>query len=249
VLRSHSRLTIFLATESYRHPKSGVGVASINKDELAVRLGLRPIDLISREVAAQMLNREHRSLANKATAELLPGFYNLSGKGVRSGTIFYRTDWIEDFRAWSAMGRAARNTPEARAALGDKICYGPQSLPESNAPEAVEVEALTFKEILLLIDRWKYRELHHRIEAVWTGEKARSELAASWRDEQRRLLDHRGEKRTRDDPLLDQPLLDKIQEVISPGKADHPERLKSLMLLAWQSVLDQQKSWLERLQP
>ena len=105
-------------------------MTAITQRELAVRLGLPPSSLISRPKAAALLGRESRSLANQTTGNSLPGFYNLSGMGVKGGVILYRRDWIDAFLRWSAMDKAEREKPSARKSLECLICFGPQELPE-----------------------------------------------------------------------------------------------------------------------
>ena len=109
-------------------------MASITKIELAKRLRLQPGDLVLRELAAKLLDRSQKSMANKATSDALPGFYNVAGKGVRGGDIYYRLDWIAAFLAWKSRPLKERNSQEARAALAAKIEFGAQDLPGPAGP-------------------------------------------------------------------------------------------------------------------
>lgn len=109
-------------------------MVSITKSELAKRLGLQPRNLVLRDEAAKLLNSTPKSMANKATGEVLPGFYNVAGKGVRGGDIYYRRDWIAAYLAWKSMPSKERNSSEARAALGAEIRFGAQELPGPAGP-------------------------------------------------------------------------------------------------------------------
>lgn len=109
-------------------------MASITKTELAKRLGLQPRDLVLREEAAKLLSSTVKSMANKATRDALPGFYNVAGKGKRGGDIYYRLDWIAAYLAWKSRPSKERNSQEARAALAAEIEFGAQDLPGPAGP-------------------------------------------------------------------------------------------------------------------
>lgn len=224
-------------------------MAIISKEDLAKRLGISLADLVPRDVAAQLLDRRPGSLANKVTANILPGFYNLSGKGVSGGDIFYRRDWIADYRAWFALGRSKRNTIELRAALDAKIEYGACELPElGESPLIAEVHRpLSVASIVQMIERWKYRELHRRCEAVASREVPFSELMNAHRREASILFDGDGNRRGLDDPNLAAALVEKAKEIIQPAGAFYePEKLISLMQTVWEHVLETERDWLTK---
>lgn len=129
-------------------------MASITKIELAKRLRLQPGDLVLRELAAKLLDRSQKSMANKATRDALPGFYNLAGKGVRGGDIYYRLDWLKAYVAWKSRPLKERNMTEARTALEAEIEFGAQDLPgpaERSIPLAAHnMSGLSHAERLLL---------------------------------------------------------------------------------------------------
>lgn len=224
-------------------------MAKISKEELAKRLGISPADLVPRDVAAQLLDRAEGSLANKVTADILPGFYNLSGKGVSGAGIFYRRDWIEDYRAWFALGRSKRNAKELRAALDAKIQYGALDLPEPGATPLIAQahEPLSVASVVQMIERWKYRELHRRCEAVASREVPFTELMNAHRREASVLFDSSGSRRSLDDPNLVAALVEKAKEIVQPaGSFYQPEKLVSLMQTVWEHVLETERGWLTK---
>lgn len=129
-------------------------MASITKFELAKRLGLQPRDLVLREEAAKLLGSTEKSMANKATRDALPGFYNVAGRGVRGGGIYYRLDWIAAYLAWKGRPRKEREMSEARVALAAEIEFGAQDLPGPAGPSipvvAHDISGLSHAERLLL---------------------------------------------------------------------------------------------------
>ncbi len=129
-------------------------MASITKSELAKRLGLQPRDLVLREEAAKLLDSTEKSMANAATRNALPGFYNVAGKGVRGGTIYYRRDWIAAYLGWKSRPLKERNMPDARAELEAEIGFGAQDLPGPAGPSipvaAHDISGLSHAERLML---------------------------------------------------------------------------------------------------
>ena len=96
-----------------------------------------------------------------------------------------------------------------------------------------------------MIERWKYRELHHRCEVVCGREVPWIKVIERHRNEAALLHDREGNQRPLDDPDLLAALVSKAREVVQPaGSCDHPERLVRLMQIVWLHVLRTEREWL-----
>lgn len=197
------------------------------KSELARRLGIAEADLISRKEAAELLGLDENTLRSGAPDHI--GFFRRSE--AKSARALYSKPWVEDYKRWRAEGRKERYPYNK---------LGPQQWPEE--PEA---RAITLREAMLMIERWQYRELHRRCEAICVPGADVKTLWDAHLKEAWLLKDHNGLRRSADDPAFAEVLARKAQEIAVPqGTIPEPAPLARLMLLAWEQVLKKERDWL-----
>lgn len=197
------------------------------KSELARRLGIAEADLISRRDAAALLGLEEDTLRSGALDHI--GFFRRSD--AKSARALYAKPWVEDYKRWRAEGRQGR-FPYNK--------LGPQQWPAE--PEA---RAITHAEAMLMMERWKYRELHRRCEAICVPGADAEALWDAHRKEARLLRSPDGERRSWDDPAFLEVLALKAQEIALPqGTIVDPAPLASLILVVWEQVLHKEREWL-----
>lgn len=199
------------------------GMAENTKADLAARLGVVEEDLIPRRKAAEMLGLDEDTLRTHANEHV--GFFRLSDS--RTARALYPKPWVEDYKRWRAAGRQTR--------FHGKM--GPQPWPAQRQ--------ITVAAAILMIERWKYRELHERCEAVCGRSMPVAELLERHRAEAAILFNREGERRSADEPDLFDALVGKAKEVVQPaGSCVHPERLVRLMQTVWEQVLETERGWL-----
>lgn len=218
----------FLLNQKLRRTRDSKVMTQRTKSELARRLGIAEADLITRKEAAQLLALDEDTLRSGAQNHV--GFFRRSE--ARSAHALYPKPWVEDYKRWRAEGRKKRYQP------ADKL--GPQQWPDE--PEA---RAITHAEAMLMMRRWKYRELHRRCEAICVPGADAEALWDAHRKEARLIRGPDGKRRSWDDPAFLEVLAKKAQEIALPkGTIVEPAPLASLMWVMWDQVLDKERDWL-----
>lgn len=198
------------------------------RTELARRLGIREQDLISRKEAAEILGLDEATLRTKADQHV--GFFRLSS--AKAARALYPRPWVLKYKEWREGGRIT-SFPEDIAG------------PERDWPPAPEEREIGARVAMWMIERWKYRELHQRFEAICAGETSLPELLQKNMQEQRLLFDEQGERRSVDEPEVHRALVAKAQEVVAPfGVFAAPERLVSLVKVVWEHVVKAERQFL-----
>jgi len=194
------------------------------KADLAARLGIAEDALLPRSEAAALLGLDVHTLRTHPNDHV--GFFRLSD--ARTARALYPKPWVEDYRSWRAGGRTSRFRGH----------MGPQSEWPSQRPISVRAA-------VLMIERWKYRELHIRCEDVCGGTIPFEELISRHRSEAAMLYRSDGTRKESDDPDLLPALVEKANAIIQPaGACVSPDRLAPLMRVVWEQVLETERGWL-----
>lgn len=166
----------------------------------------------------------------RTKAELHVGFYKLSD--TKTGRAVYPKAWVEEYKRWREGPRKTR-FPEL------------MSGPKLDWPDEAPLQEITAKAAIVMIERWKYRELYRLCEAICGRTYPREKLLAYYHQQRRILLDPDGNRRSLDDPALSSALDKKISQLVMPaGTIVDTTRLRSLMRTVWEHVLEAQKGWL-----
>jgi len=198
-----------------------------SKSELARRLGVAEADLISRKAAAELLKLNENTLRTGAADHI--GFFRLSDS--KSARALYVKPWVEDYKSWRKAGRKTRFPSQK---------LGPQQWP--NEPE---LRPINHREAVLMIERWQYRELHRRCEAICGQQAAPDVLWQAHRAEVELLNNRDGSPKSLDDPSLASALALKTHEIVVPyGVLVETARLASLVRLVWGHILEKERDWL-----
>lgn len=198
------------------------------KSDLARRLGIAEADLITRKEAAQLLGLDEDTLRSGAKAHI--GFFRRSD--AKAARALYPKPWVEDYKRWRAEGRQQSYRHGKR--------LGPQPWPEEPEPRAIGLP-----EAMLMIERWKYRELHRRCEAICIPGADAKALWDTHRQEARQLHGQDGSLRSADEPDFAEVLARKAQEIAVPcGVIVEPAPLARLILVVWEQVLKKERDWL-----
>ena len=198
------------------------------RSELARRLGIAEVDLISRREAAELLGLDEATLRSGASDYI--GYFRQSD--AQSARTLYPKPWVEDYKRWRAEGRKGRY-PLAK------------NLGRQQWPDEPERREITRKEAMLMMERWKYRELHRRCEAICVPGADAEALRDAHRKEARLIRGPDGARRSWDDPVFLEVLAKKAQEIALPkGTIVEPAPLASLMWVMWDQVLDKERDWL-----
>ena len=99
-----------------------------------------------------------------------------------------------------------------------------------------------------MIERWKYRELHRRCEAICGRQAAPDALWQAHRAEAELLNNRDGSRKSSDDPSLASALALMAQEIVVPyGVLVEPAPLASLVRLVWEHILETERGWLAKM--
>lgn len=198
------------------------------KADLARRLGIQVDDLISRADAASILGLHENTLRTKADQHV--GFFRLSD--ANSARALYPLAWVLKYRDWRAAGKRGR-FPTYMAG------------PEQDWPPEPDAPLLGRRVILLMIERWKYRELHARCDAICAEGAPLAELLHRHRSEYRLLFDSAHNRRSIDEPEVLEAMVSKAREIVQPGGASlNPEHLAPLVKVVWEHILEKEREWL-----
>ena len=207
------------------------GMSERSKSELARRLGIAEADLISRREAAELLGLDEGTLRTGAADHI--GFFRQSE--AKSARAIYAKPWVEDYKRWRQEGRKTR--------FPDHHRFGPQPWPDEPQPRPI-----TPREAILMIERWKYKELHRRCEAICGQQSAPEALWQTHRAEAQLLKNRDGTRKSLDDPSLVSALAEKAQEIVVPyGTLIEPASLASLMRVVWEHILETERGWLAKM--
>jgi hypothetical protein len=199
------------------------------KAELARRLGMSEADLIGRKEAAAILGLDEDTLRTKADQHV--GFFKLSAS--QTARAIYPRPWVLKYRDWRASGRRQGSFPSGMAG------------PERDWPPEPDAQPLGRKVTFLMIERWKYRELHARCEAICAKDAPVEQLWERHRSEHRILFDNDHNRRSMDEPEVFQALVEKAKEIAQPeGIFVNPEHLASLVKVVWEHILEKEREWL-----
>ena len=136
------------------------------KEGLARAFGdIAPADLVDRREAAAILEMAYTSLNPRAAEEV--GFWKFGT--ARNAAAVYRRDWLALYKAWRAIPQAKRSPFKIE---GVANAYGEQPWPE--AP--TRTRPISLGESMVVFDRWKYGELHRRVEAIFARPLSAEEL-------------------------------------------------------------------------
>lgn len=212
-------------------------MAEKTKAELARRLRLSEADLISRADAASLTGVAAGTLLTKPNQHV--GFFKLGEE--KTARCLYRRDWVLAYAKFREGDRTTSYESWAKSAGKRMIGFGQQVWPADPGPKEI-----SFKAVMLMINRWRYGELHRRIEDACTGRRSPDDIRDSLREESRILYDDEGRRRDTDDPELKPVLIEKARLIIQPaGVFTHPDRLAGIMREVWEQVLDTERGWLE----
>lgn len=204
------------------------GMAGKTRTELARRLGIPEEQLISRQQAAEILGLDEDTLRTKANQHV--GFFRLSA--TKAARALYPLPWVLRYKLWREGGRIT-SFPEEIAG------------PERPWPPAPEEREIGPRLAMWMVERWKYRELHERFEAICTRQSPLSELRERNLREQRLLFDDEGRRRSVDDPEVHEALVAKAREVVAPfGVFAAPDRLATLVKVVWEHVVSSERQFL-----
>lgn len=99
-----------------------------------------------------------------------------------------------------------------------------------------------------MVERWKYRELHRRCEAICGRQSAPDDLWKAHRSEVEVLYNPDGSRKSLDDPAVVDVLAQKAKEIVVPyGTLVEPGQLVSLVKLVWEHVLETERGWLAKM--
>ena len=214
-------------------------------EALARALGdIAPADLIDKHEAAEIAGLSYHSLRSRSGDYV--GFWLLGYSDTSPSA--YRRDWCEAYKAWRAKPPSKRGGKFLIEGVAN--AYGEQPWPAI----PVQTRAIGAGEILVLLDRWKYGELHRRVEAIFARQLASAELAsliarnsAEWK----LLFDETGTVRPFEEvrdaveaktaELLLPPDVVERREVFAGDTKWHRE---TLLHMHWIDVVQQEKAWL-----
>jgi hypothetical protein len=199
-------------------------MATHTKAELAAILGCAQANLLSREAVAVILDRSEGTLRTKK--DDYPGFYKLSDQN--KGEVLYPKPWVLAYRKWLDAGKPGQF----------KGKLGAQPWPEGKVQREI-----SGTEALIMMDRWLYKNLHHRCERIFNGQNQFEDLDRQHQKEWRIVHDG-GDYRNPDDPIAIKACLRIIPTIIQPVVIE-PERLVPLVLTTWRRILDQERAWLK----
>ena len=206
-------------------------MAERSKAELARRLGIAERDLISRADAAAILGVEPDTL--RTHADVFVGFYRLSES--QTARALYPKPWVEEYKRWRAAGRKTR-FPDDK--MGRDLSW----------PVEPTLKEITAHQAIVMMDRWKYRELHFRCEAIFGGERSFEDLLPGHRAEWQKLFEQDGKQRPVSEAEVADVLADKIKELVLPaGTIVALNRLLPLMQMVWVQVLETERGWLSKM--
>lgn len=198
------------------------------KADLARRLGISEADLISREQAAAILGLGVHTLRTKADQHV--GFFRLSA--AKTAHAIYPKHWVLKYRDWRDAGRQGSFPGEMAG-------------PEREWPPEPDARPLGRKVTFLMIERWKYRELHSRCEAICAKDAPIELLWEKHRSEHRILFGGEHNRRSLDDPEVFKAMVEKAKEIAQPeGVFVNPEHLAGLVKVVWEHVLEKEREWL-----
>jgi hypothetical protein len=205
-------------------------MAQRTKADLARRLGVHESDLISRAEAALILGLTEGTLRTKANLHV--GFFKLADS--RSSPAIYPKPWVEEYKLWLDGPRSSSFSSEKSGSRG--------------WPPLPKIREISLNEAVMMMDRWRYRELHLRCEAMFQGDESRLAALTNHQREARLLFDRSGGRRSESEADLAGALERKVRELIEPaGTASDPQKLMRLMKIVWESVLETERGWLSRI--
>lgn len=200
------------------------------KAELARRLRIEEADLLSREEVAAILSLDVGTLRTKASQHV--GYFRLSD--AKTSPALYPKPWVIKYKQWRDSGRKqsfelwAQQTGSAiNARLGPQMDW-----PQPPDPEEVEYNIL-----ILLLARWKHKELFKRCERIIRQYEARDEILSQHYDCP--LYDKFNRIRPHDDPFVVDILIQKAQEILHPiAITGDTSMLIFEMHMQWESLLE-----------
>lgn len=203
------------------------------KAELARRLRMAESDLISRKETGEMLDLDEHTLRTKADQHV--GFFKLSDD--QRARALYPKRWVVEYKAWRDEGR--KQNFDVWLKQNGKEHFNIKVGFQEKWPDAPDPKAIGLNSILLLLSRWKYKELSDLCESIFRGNKSRDDI----------LLTHYecplydADKKLRDynDPAIRSILMEKARDIVFPViSPEFDESIIFAMHMEWEYLLDKE---------
>jgi len=203
------------------------------KAELARRLRMVESDLISRKETGAILDLDEHTLRTKSEQHV--GFFKLSDD--QTARALYPKRWVIEYKAWRDEGK--KQSFDAWLKQNRKEHFNIKLGFQEKWPDGPDPKPLGLNDILLLLARWKYKELVTRCEWIIRGGVSRDELLL--RHYECVLYDENQKIRAYDDPEVRTALMEKAREIVFPVTLpDFSEPIVSAMHMEWDYFLEKE---------
>lgn len=193
-------------------------MTTLTKAALAERLKCPVSDLLTRKQVAAITGLGADTLRTKSQYHV--GFFKISDK--QTDHPLYPKAWVLEYKKWREGGK--KGSFRGKTGL-------------QNIDDFVEKSQINGKTIMLLMERWKYREIANFCDAIFDSQNSYKELMAKHRSNIFYAPD--GTKRHDTDPVLAPVLNEKFKEIVAPVFVlDNPDVAIAAMYVTWEGLLD-----------